>query len=51
MVIWFRRNAERFALLIGAGLVVAGVARMHEPSAMILAGALLMAGVLWRRGN
>jgi hypothetical protein len=35
--------------LIGVGLVVAGVHRIHEPSAMILAGTLLMAGVLWRR--
>ncbi len=49
MVSWFQRHAERFALLTGAGLVVAGVHQIHEPSAMILAGVLLMAGVLWRR--
>jgi len=49
MVSWLRRHSERFALLIGAGLVVVGVAQMHEPSAIIMAGLLLIAGVLWRR--
>lgn len=46
---WFRRHAERFALVVGAGLVIGGVQQIHGPAAMILAGLLLMAGVLWRR--
>lgn len=44
MVTW----ADRLALLCGFGLLVGGVAMMHRPTALIVAGVLLLAGVLWR---
>jgi len=47
--VWLQRNAERFAVLAGVALMVAGVWQMHEPAAMILAGALMFGGAIWRR--
>jgi hypothetical protein len=48
MVSWFVRNAERLALLAGAGLMVVGVAMIYAPAAYILAGAMLVGATLWR---
>lgn len=47
MVTWL----DRAACLAGAGLVVAGVSVIHGPSGLIVAGLLLLAGVLWRAGR
>lgn len=44
-----RAITERLVLLSGVGLVVAGVALIHVPTSLIVAGALLIAAVLWRR--
>jgi hypothetical protein len=39
---------ERLAGLLGFALFVGGIAMIHVPAALIVAGALLMASVLWR---
>jgi len=46
---WAQRNAERFSVLVGAALMVFGFWRMYEPAALILAGALMVGGAIWRR--
>lgn len=40
---------DRLALLLGAVLLVGGIAWVHVPAAVGTAGALLMAGVIWRK--
>ena len=40
---------DRLAVLAGAGLMVYGAALLSRPAAAILAGALLLAGGLWRK--
>ena len=49
MVRFLRQNVERIAAIIGAGFIVAGVVMIHPPSALVVAGLLLLAGALWRR--
>lgn len=39
---------DRLAVLTGIGLIVYGAAMLSIPAAVILAGALLVAGALWR---
>jgi len=39
---------DRLAVLTGIGLIVYGVAMLSTPAAVILAGAFLVAGALWR---
>ncbi|HUU58445.1 MAG TPA: hypothetical protein VMZ50_02780 [Phycisphaerae bacterium] len=45
MVNWIKRNADRFAVVIGYGLISYGIHQIHAPSAFIAAGLLLLAGV------
>jgi len=44
------RYIDLLATVAGFGLVVYGVARVHVPAALIVAGVMLLAGALWRRG-
>ena len=39
---------DRLAVLAGVGLIVYGVSLLSRPTAVILAGLLLVAGALWR---
>ena len=39
---------DRLAVLSGVGLIIYGVSMMSRPTAVILAGLLLVAGALWR---
>lgn len=40
---------DRAGLIVGFALVEAGVAMWTIPGALVLAGALILASVLWRR--
>jgi len=46
----FARLADVGLCLVGAGLIVAGVARWSGATAMIVAGVGLLAAGLWRPG-
>ena len=39
---------ERLSVVVGAGLIVYGASMLSYPVALILAGAFLLAGALWR---
>jgi hypothetical protein len=39
---------DRLAVLVGVGLVVFGASMLSHAAAVILAGAFLLAGALWR---
>ena len=39
---------DRLAVLAGVGLIVYGVSLLSRPTAVILAGLLLVVGALWR---
>jgi hypothetical protein len=40
---------ERLALIVGGVLVFVGVHQIHPPTALIVAGAMLIAAVIWRK--
>jgi uncharacterized membrane-anchored protein YitT (DUF2179 family) len=40
---------DRLAIVVGAGLLIAGVWMVYVPAALVLSGLLLIGGVLWRK--